>query len=121
MPGRRRTHPWPGRSRLRAVVLAAAVVLLIAAAVTGVYKVLTGGNIRHAGATSGARPVTTPGRSATSPTPVSTASCAGAPNTPGGPDPWGGCWPGSSNTGPQTGTVLTRYTGPVRPDGSCMI
>jgi hypothetical protein len=30
-------------------------------------------------------------------------------NVPDGPDPWGGCWPGPSNTGP-TGT-LTAYTG----------
>lgn len=36
------------------------------------------------------------------PTPTSTPTaggCIGAPDTPGGPDPWGGCWPGPQNTG----------------------
>lgn len=31
---------------------------------------------------------------------------------PGGPDPWGGCWPGNNNTGVPAGTTLTNYTGP---------
>lgn len=31
---------------------------------------------------------------------------------PMGPDPWGGCFPGPSNTGVPDGTVLTAYTGP---------
>lgn len=39
------------------------------------------------------------------------AACAAAPNTPGGADPWGGCWPGSGNTGVPAGTSLTKYTG----------
>lgn len=30
---------------------------------------------------------------------------------PGSPDPWGGCFPNSDNTGIPTGTVLTNYTG----------
>ena len=34
-------------------------------------------------------------------------------NTPGGPDPWGGCWPGPHNTGPRPGTTFTPYRGPV--------
>ena len=34
------------------------------------------------------------------------------PNTPGGADPWGGCWPGPGNTGVPTGIKLTDYTGP---------
>lgn len=50
-----------------------------------------------------------------------TAGCIGAPDTPGGPDPWGGCWPGPHNTGyPQglpgdtrTPVTLTNYTGPA--------
>ncbi len=29
-----------------------------------------------------------------------------------GPDPWGGCFPGPSNTGVLAGTVLSAYTGP---------
>ena len=39
-------------------------------------------------------------------------TCTGAPNTPGGPDHWGGCWPGADNTGVPAGTVLSEYTGP---------
>lgn len=50
----------------------------------------------------------------------SAAGCVGAANEPGGPDPWGGCWPGPQNTGyPQglpgdsrTPVTLTNYTGP---------
>lgn len=30
---------------------------------------------------------------------------------PGGPDPWGGCFPSADNTGIPTGTTLTNYTG----------
>ena len=40
------------------------------------------------------------------------ASCAGPPHTPGGPDSWGGCWPGAGNTGVPSGTTLTPYAGP---------
>ncbi len=40
-------------------------------------------------------------------TPAGTTSlCRGAANTPDGPDPWGGCWPGSANTGVPSGTQL---------------
>lgn len=57
-----------------------------------------------------------------SPTPTGTpnpAGCVGAANTPGGPDPWGGCWPGPHNTGypkglpgdTRTPVTLTPYTG----------
>jgi len=31
---------------------------------------------------------------------------------PEGPDPWGGCFPGPSNTGIPAGTTLSAYTGP---------
>lgn len=41
------------------------------------------------------------------------ATCAKAtPNVPDGPDPWGGCFPGPSNTGVPNGVALTSYTGP---------
>ena len=33
-------------------------------------------------------------------------------NTPGGVDPWGGCFPSAANTGVPDGTALTTYTGP---------
>ncbi len=36
------------------------------------------------------------------------ASCTGTINDPGGPDPWGGCWPGPNNTGVPAGAVLQR-------------
>jgi hypothetical protein len=32
-------------------------------------------------------------------------------DTPGGADPWGGCWPGPKNTGPAAGTALSVYHG----------
>lgn len=49
------------------------------------------------------------------------ANCVGAPNAPGGPDPWGSCWPGPQNTGYPHGlqgdtrkpVKLTKYTGPT--------
>lgn len=52
-------------------------------------------------------------------TPVAAGTCQGAPFTPGGPDPWGGCWPGAFNTGypkglpgdTRTPVTLTNYTG----------
>jgi hypothetical protein len=61
-------------------------------------------------------PTTTP-----TPPPVSNAGCVGSPNTPGGADPWGGCWPGPQNTGYPHGltgdtrapVTLTPYTGPT--------
>lgn len=41
-----------------------------------------------------------------------TTGCAvSTPFTPGGPDPWGGCWPGPDNTGVPAGTSLSNYSG----------
>jgi hypothetical protein len=53
--------------------------------------------------------------------PTRAATCPGEPNTPGGEDPWGGCWPGPHNTGYPHGVpgdtrapvTLTPYTGPT--------
>ena len=53
--------------------------------------------------------------------PTSSGACVGQPNTPGGADPWGGCWPGAQNTGYPKGltgdnrkpVTLTPYTGPT--------
>lgn len=45
-----------------------------------------------------------------SPTPAGCASAS--PNTPDGPDPSGGCFPGPASTGVPAGTQLTAYTGP---------
>jgi hypothetical protein len=72
---------------------------------------------RHPRATPTPTPAPSPSTSASSGVvPVSTANCGGAsPNTPGGPDPWGGCWPGPDNTGPSSGTAFTPY------HGSCTI
>jgi hypothetical protein len=50
------------------------------------------------------------------PSVTSTTAPAGCPvstlNVPDGPDPWGGCFPGSATTGVPTGTSLTTYSGP---------
>jgi hypothetical protein len=53
--------------------------------------------------------------SAPTTSPLPGAGCAAAANSPGGPDPWGGCWPGPANTGVPAGTRLTDY------HGSCTI
>jgi hypothetical protein len=47
-------------------------------------------------------------------------ACVGASHTPGGPDLWGGCWPGEHNTGVPAGTELTAYDGPctITEDGT---
>lgn len=42
-----------------------------------------------------------------------TSGSCGAANTPGGSDPWGGCFPGANNTGVPAGMVLSAYTGPM--------
>lgn len=49
---------------------------------------------------------------AVAPATASSATCpATTANVPGGPDPAGGCFPGSANTGVPSGTALTAYTG----------
>ncbi|WP_404435858.1 DUF4082 domain-containing protein [Microbacterium aerolatum] len=66
-------------------------------------------------------PTTSPVTPAKPTTPPTAAGCIGAPNTPGGADPWGGCWPGPQNTGYPQGLAgdtrkpvsLTTYTGPT--------
>lgn len=64
---------------------------------------------------------TTSASPSSSSTPPPAGACVGAVNTPGGPDPWGGCWPGPQNTGYPHGlpgdtraaVTLTKYTGPT--------
>lgn len=122
MPGHRRTHPRASRVRFRPLALVAGVVLLVVASAVTAYSVLGAENRSHVGAEI--TPTLPPAATPTPPlTPVNgpTLNCRAARNTPGGPDPWGGCWPGPNNTGPSPGTVLTRYTGTVLPDGACMI
>ena len=46
---------------------------------------------------------------------VAPPPCDAAPNTPGGPDPFGGCWPSAVTTGIPPGTMLTDY------DGACTV
>jgi hypothetical protein len=53
-----------------------------------------------------------PSTSATASAPRTTAGCSAQPNTPGGSDGVGGCFPGPGNTGIPAGTTLTAYTGP---------
>jgi hypothetical protein len=124
MSGRRREYPRTSRARLRVVVLVTGVVLVITAAVVTAYRILGEGNSGYTNAqvspTLRPQPTATLRPSSTT-TRGSTASCSGARDTPGGPDPWGGCWPGPNNTGPQAGTPLTSYTGKVLPDHACMI
>lgn len=60
---------------------------------------------------------------ADTPTPTpGPGDCTGAANTPGGPDPYGGCWPGSNNTGYKNGGTDGKtpgpYTGGLTPMGS---
>jgi hypothetical protein len=43
---------------------------------------------------------------------TATACASSAKNVRDGFDPWGGCFPGPSNTGVPVGTVLANYTGP---------
>ena len=44
-----------------------------------------------------------------------TASCPiSTPNTPDGPDPWGGCFPGPKTTGVPAGTQLTTVSSPAQ-------
>jgi hypothetical protein len=45
-----------------------------------------------------------------------TGTCAGAANTPGGADPWGGCWPG-----PATGVDMSQCPGGLTASGSLNI
>ena len=40
---------------------------------------------------------------------VGGGGCPGAVNMPDGADPWGGCFPGASNTGVPSGTSLTTF------------
>lgn len=102
MPGHhRRIYSRPSHSRLRAVILAAGIFALIAASI---YIVTVRGEGRHSNTQA-----------------APTKKCNGVPNTPGGPDPWGGCWPGSDNTGPQTGIDLIPYDGPALRNGTCTI
>ena len=54
----------------------------------------------------------TPVPAGSSSTPTASTTCSGAANTPGGPDPWGGCWPGPGNTGVPAGISLAAYNGP---------
>ena len=39
------------------------------------------------------------------------SNCSGAANQPGGADPWGGCWPGPSNTGIAGCPALSTHNG----------
>lgn len=49
---------------------------------------------------------------AATPSSGGSGSCTGSANTPDGPDPWGGCWPGPNNTGPSAPEAsMAAYTG----------
>ena len=67
--------------------------------------------------TPGAAATTTPATETTTPnnsqltTPTS-YTCTSTPHIPGGSDNFGGCWPGTQNTGVPAGTNLSAYSGP---------
>lgn len=64
--------------------------------------------------TTAAPTTTAPATTTTAPattTTVPSAGCAAAPNTPGGADGTGGCFPGPGNTGIPAGTALTVVSG----------
>lgn len=105
--------------------------LKAAAGKNGVYRAKKGAGFPNRGskaknnfwvdvlfAPTGKRATPTP---TPTPTPVLSGNCVGAANTPGGADPWGGCWPGPQNTGYPQGlpgdtrapVTLTPYTGPM--------
>ena len=87
-------------------VIAAALLLLTACTTSSpVGPVVTGSDGR----------VTTPSAAAPSAAPVPLADhCSVAtPNVPGGPDPWGGCFPGPGNTGVPKDVQLVDYSGPT--------
>jgi hypothetical protein len=59
-------------------------------------------------------PVPAPTKTTTPPSPPPTSgggACSAARNTPGGHDPWGGCWPGPNNTGVPSSVKLGTYRG----------
>jgi hypothetical protein len=79
------------------------------------YADLAGSPTPTPSATPTATPTATPSATpSATPTPTATpgACPSSVPNTPDGPDPAGGCFPGPSNTGVPAGTTLTNYTGP---------
>lgn len=102
-------------------VLAVGASLVATACVAGGHPGQAAGS-RHRTAASAPPTDSTEATAATaSGLPPTATSCVGAANTPGGPDPWGGCWPGPENTGPPAGLSLTPYQGQVLPDGACTI
>ena len=107
--------------------------LATSAGKNGVYRSKTGSGFPNRGsrandnfwvdvrfAPAGKSTTTTPTSNPTL-TPIPAGNCVGAANTPGGADPWGGCWPGPHNTGYPHGlpgdtrapVTLTPYDGPM--------
>lgn len=88
------------------------------------HQILVGraraGTRRHTKATQSSKAAPAPASTPSSPS-ASTSSCSGAANTPGGPDPWGGCWPGPDNTGVPAGTALSAYQGSCELSGDTVI
>ena len=93
----------------------------VCATVLGAGVLLTYAKISTSNSTAGSEVPAGPtaGSTAAKPsstTPSGTAACTGKANTPGGPDPWGGCWPGRSNTGVPAGIVLDVIPGDLEID-----
>jgi hypothetical protein len=81
------------------------------AAPTSTARAHPSANLGGAERTSASPTPSRGGPAATTPPPAPSTRCGAPPSSPGGPDPWGGCWPGPGNTGVPAGTALTRYTG----------
>ena len=126
----RRKHPRQYRVLLLSVTGLIGVAALTAVLEIGSHTVpgaARGSPAKHAGAIGGTvtatghppkvarhhpRPRPRPSPRATQ-APALASNCGGAPDHPGGADPWGSCWPGPQNTGPAPGTTFTPYQGPV--------
>ncbi len=68
--------------------------------------VTTPKSTKSSGTTSTAKPGSSSSGTGSQPTTTTQITCSGSANTPGGADPWGGCFPGSGNTGVPAGTQL---------------
>jgi hypothetical protein len=84
--------------------------LAAAALVMAVAAVVVTGSTTSATSITSTTSTTSGTTSATAAEPASAMSCwTSTPNVPGGPDPWGGCFPGPGNVGVPAGTALAEF------------
>lgn len=126
------------RPRITPLTLSIAVTLVALGVITTACAITSrddGLEPEHATSTSKvatpSRAVATPSKAVATPSEASatklghaSGNCPADPNTPGGADPFGGCWPGPHNTGyprglqgdKRTPVTLTPYNGPCNID-----